>query len=43
MGTKLRKKMIPGEKNFDSDDANKEARRIISKILTLTKSEWIIT
>ena len=43
MGTKLRKKMIPGEKNFDSDDANKEARRIISKILTLTKSERIIT
>ena len=43
MGTKLRKKMIPGEKNFDPDDANKEARRIISKILTLTKSERIIT
>ena len=35
--------MIPGEKNFDADDANKEARRIIAKILTLTKSERIIT
>ena len=43
MGTKLRKKMIPGEKNFDANNANKEARRIIAKILTLTKSERIIT
>ena len=43
MGTKLRKKMFPGEKNFDADAANKEARRIIEKILMLTKSERIIT
>jgi len=35
--------MLPGEKNFDADAANKEARRIIEKILTLTKSERIIT
>ena len=43
MGTKLRKKMFPGEKNFDADAANKQARRIIEKILTLTKRERIIT
>ena len=43
MGTKLRKKMLPGEKNIDSDAVNKEARKIIEKILMLTKSERIIT
>ena len=43
MGTKLRKKMFPGEKNFGADTANKEARKIIEKILTFTKSERIIT
>ena len=43
MGTKLRKKMFPGEKNIETNAVNKEARRIIKKILTLTKSERIIT
>ena len=43
MGTKLRKKMFPGENNIDSDAVNKEARKIIEKILMLTKSERIIT
>ena len=43
MGTKLRKKMFPGEKSIDTDAINKEARRIIEKILMLTKSERIIT
>ena len=43
MGTKLRKKMFPGEKSIDTDAINKEARRIIEKILVLTKSERIIT
>ena len=43
MGTKLRKKMFPGEKNIDSDAVNKEARKIIEKILMLTRGERIIT
>ena len=43
MGTKLRKKMIPGEKNIDSDAVNKEARKIIENILMLTRGERIIT
>jgi NAD(P)-dependent dehydrogenase (short-subunit alcohol dehydrogenase family) len=43
MGTKLRKKMFPGEKSIDTDAIDKEARRIIEKILMLTKSERIIT
>ena len=43
MGTNLRKRMFPGEKNIDTDAVNKEARKIIEKILTLTKSERIIT
>ena len=43
MGTKLRKRMFPGEKNIDTDAVNKEARTIIEKILMLTKSERIIT
>ena len=43
METKLRKKMFPGEKIIDTDAINKEARRIIEKILMLTKSERIIT
>ncbi len=43
MGTKLRKRMFPGEKNIDTDSVNKEARKITEKILILTKSERIIT
>ena len=43
MGTKLRKKMFPGENAIDTDAINKEARKIIEKILMLTKSERIIT
>ena len=43
MGTKLRKKMFPGEKNIDSDAVNKEARKIIEQILMLTGGERIIT
>ena len=43
MGTKLRKKVYPGEKNIDTDAVNKEVRRIIENILVLTKSERIIT
>ena len=43
MGTKLRKKMFPGEKIIDTDAINKEARRIIENILILTKSERIFT
>ena len=43
MGTKLRKKMFPGKKNIDSDTVNKEARKIIEKILMLTRGEGIIT
>ena len=43
METKLRKKMFPGEKNIDSDAVNKEARKIIEKLLMLTRGERIIT
>ncbi len=43
MGTKLRKKMFPGERNIDSDAVNKEARKIIEKILMLIRGERIIT
>ena len=43
MGTKLRKRMFPGEKNIHTDAVNQEARKIIEKILMLTKSERIIT
>ena len=43
MGTKLRKKMFPGEKNIDSDAVNKEAIKIIEKILMLTRGERIVT
>ena len=43
MQTKLRKKLYPGEKKIDTDTINKEARKIIDKILMLTKSERIIT
>ena len=43
MGTKLRKRMFPGEKNIDTDAVNKEARKIIDNILMLTRGERIIT
>ena len=43
MATKLRKKMFPGEKNIETNAINKEARKIIEKILMLIKSERIIT
>ena len=43
MGTKLRTKIYPGEKNIDSDAVNIEARKIIEKILILTRSERIVT
>ena len=43
MGTKLRKKMFPGEKNIASNAINKEAKKIIEKILMLTEREGIIT
>ena len=43
MATKLRKKMIPDEKNIETNAANKEARRIIEKILMLIKNERIIS
>ena len=36
MGTKLRKKMFPGEKNIASNAINKEAKKIIEKILMFT-------
>ena len=43
MGTKLRKKIFPGEKTITADVVNKEAQKIIEKILTLTGRERIIT
>ena len=43
METKLRKKIFPGEKNIDNDAVNREARKIIEKILMLTRGEGIIT
>ena len=43
MGTKIRKKMFPGEKNIDTDAVNKEARKLIEKILMLTKRKRILT
>lgn len=43
MGTKLRKKIFPGEKNISADVVDKEAEKIIEKILMLTGRERIIT
>ena len=43
MGTKLRKKIFPGEKNIAADVVNREAQKIIEKILVLTGRERIIT
>ena len=43
MGTKLRKKVFPGEKNIAIDAVDKEAKKIIENILMLTERERIIT
>ena len=43
MGTKLRKKIFPGEKNIAADIVTKEAQKIIERILILTGRERIIT
>ena len=43
METKLRKKMFPGEKNIAANSINKEAKKILEKILMLTEREGIIT
>ena len=43
MGTKLRKKIFPGEKTIAADVVHKEAQKIIEKILMLTGRERIIT
>mgnify|MGYP007000291530 len=43
MGTKLRKKIFPGEKTIAAGVVHKEAQKIIEKILILTGRERIIT
>ena len=43
MGTKLRKRMFPGENKIHTDAVNQEARKIIEKFLMLTRGERIIT
>ena len=43
MGTKLRKKIFPGEKTIVADVVHREAQKIIEKILMLTGRERIIT
>ncbi|MFL2796103.1 MAG: hypothetical protein CBE31_02565 [Rhodobacterales bacterium TMED271] len=43
MGTKLRRKIFPGEKTIAADVVHKEAQKIIEKILMLTGRERIIT
>ncbi len=35
MATKLRKKVLPGEHNIDPDTTNREAKKIISQIVTI--------
>ena len=42
MGTKLRKKIFPGEKNISADVVNKEAQNIVEKILMLTGRKRIV-
>ena len=42
MGTKLRKKIFPGEKNISANSVNKEAQNIVEKILMLTGRKRII-
>ena len=43
MGTKLRKKVFPGESAIDSDAINKETKKIIDQILVFTERERIIS
>ena len=43
MGTKLRRKIFPGEKCIPVDVTNKEAKKIIDSILMLNRRERIIT
>ena len=43
MRTNLRKKMFPGEEDIDSNSINREAKKIIGKVLVFTKRERIIT
>ena len=43
METKLRKKIFPGKKNIAAEVVNKEAQKIIEKILMLTNRKRIIT
>ena len=43
MGTKLRKKIFPGEKTIAADVVRREAQKIIEKILILTGRKRIIT
>ena len=43
METKLRKKIFPGKKNIKAEVVNKEAQKIIDKILTLTDRKRVIT
>ena len=43
METKLRKKIFPGKKNIKAEVVNKEAQKIIDKILMLTDRKRVIT
>ena len=43
MGTKLRKKIFPGEKSIETDAINKETKKLLEKILLLSESKRIIT
>ena len=43
MGTKLRKKIFPGERTIAADVVHREAQKIIEKILILTGRKRIIT
>ena len=43
METKLRRKAFPGERNIGPDTVNKEAQKILEKILMFTNRERIIT
>ena len=43
METKLRRKVFPGKKNISAEVVNKEAQKIIDKILMLTDRKRIVT
>ena len=43
METKLRKKVFPGKKNIAAEAVNKEAQKILDKILMLTDRKRIIS